>query len=118
MHRSDDSLALGRGDGDGAALDQLTENRLMACHDADRAFGAWRLGASVNGSSHRYDDLANDNRMGGYATTDLRVGYAPSAAWSLQLSANNIFDRQYETARWYNQAGRTWLLSLRWQPGQ
>ena len=56
--------------------------------------------------------------MGGYATTDLRAGLRMSDAWRLQLMVANVFDRQYETARWYNQAGRTWLLSLRWQPGQ
>lgn len=101
---------------DGKLLNRRAQR--IARIDADRAFGAWRLGASVNGSSHRYDDLANNTRMGGYATTDLRVGYAPSAAWSLQLSASNIFDRRYETARWYNQAGRGWQLAWRWNPAE
>ncbi|SIP90886.1 TonB-dependent vitamin B12 receptor [Solilutibacter tolerans] len=90
----------------------------MARIDADRDFGRYSLGASVNGNSARFDDPANRVRMGGYATTDLRAGLRMSDAWRLQLMVANVFDRQYETARWYNQAGRTWLLSLRWQPGQ
>ena len=90
----------------------------MARIDADRDFGRYSLGASVNGNSARFDDPANRVRMGGYATTDLRAGLRMSDAWRLQLMVANVFDRQYETARWYNQAGRTWLLSLRWQPAQ
>lgn len=103
------------------ALDGKLLNRRpkqMARIDADRDFGRYSLGASVNGNSERFDDPANLVRMGGYATTDLRAGLRFSDDWRLQLTVANVFDRQYETARWYNQAGRTWLLSLRWQPGQ
>ena len=103
------------------ALDGKLLNRRakqMARIDADRDFGRYSLGASVNGTSGRFDDPANRVRMGGYATTDLRAGMRMGDDWRLQLSVANVFDREYETARWYNQAGRTWLLSLRWQPGQ
>lgn len=103
------------------ALDGKLLNRRakqMARIDADRDFGRYSLGASVNGTSGRFDDPANRVRKGGYATTDLRAGIRMGDDWRLQLSVANVFDREYETARWYNQAGRTWLLSLRWQPGQ
>lgn len=103
------------------ALDGKLLNRRpqrMARIDADRDFGRFSLGASVTGNSARFDDPANRVRMGGYATTDLRAGLRINDAWRLQASVANMFDKGYETARWYNQAGRTWLLSLRWQPGQ
>ena len=103
------------------ALDGKLLNRRakqMARIDADRDFGRYSLGASVNGTSGRFDDPANRVRMGGYATTDLRAGLRMNDAWRMQLSVANVLDREFETARWYNQAGRTWLLSLRWQPGQ
>ena len=90
----------------------------MARIDADRDFGRFSLGASVNGNSARFDDPANRVRMGGYATTDLRAGLRMGDDWRLQLAVANVFDRKYETARWYNQAGRTWLLSLRWHPAE
>ena len=90
----------------------------MARLDADRDFGRWRVGASVSGNSHRYDDPANTLRLGGYATTDLRVGWRQSDALSWQLTASNVFDKRYETAAWYNMAGRTLMLGLRWQPGR
>ncbi|MBE2211109.1 MAG: TonB-dependent vitamin B12 receptor [Xanthomonadaceae bacterium] len=103
------------------ALDGKLLNRRpkrMARIDADRDFGRYSIGASINGNSARFDDPANRVHMGGYATTDLRAGLRLGDDWRLQLAVANVFDREYETARWYNQAGRTWLLSLRWHPAQ
>lgn len=86
--------------------------------DADRRFGAIGLGASVIASGERYDDLANTRRLGGYATTDLRIAYAMTEAWSVQFAANNVFDRQYETAAFYRQPGRNYLLTVRYRPAR
>src|SRR5690606_32990489 len=85
--------------------------------DADRTFGDFSIGATLNGAGERYDDLANRMRMGGYATTDLRIGDALAPQWKLQLSADNVFDREYETARFDRQTSRTWLLTLRYSAG-
>ncbi|WP_413626777.1 TonB-dependent vitamin B12 receptor [Luteibacter sp. Lutesp34] len=90
--------------------------RRTARLDADRSFGPLSIGASISGFSYRYDDTANANRLGGYALTDLRAAYAFADAWKVELSANNVFDRHYETARYFNQPGRNWLLTLRYQP--
>lgn len=84
--------------------------------DVDRDFGAFTAGASVIGAGARFDDIANTTHLGGYATTDLRVGYEFADAWSLQLTATNVFDRRYETAAYYNQPGRGWFLGLRYRP--
>jgi vitamin B12 transporter len=84
--------------------------------DADRSYGRFSLGASVFAASARFDDLGNFTRLPGYATVDLRFGWTLNADWSLQLSGNNLFDRRYETAAFYNQPGRTWLLGLRYSP--
>ncbi len=84
--------------------------------DLDRGFGAFRFGTTLNGASARYDDAANNVRLGGYGTVDLRVEYAVNADWSLQARANNVFDRDYETIAWYNQPGREYGLSLRYRP--
>lgn len=82
----------------------------------DRAFGAWRIGATWLGEGERYDDLANARRLGGYATLDLRGEYAFDDAWTLQAGVNNALDRAYETAAYYNQPGRTYQLRLRYAP--
>ena len=46
----------------------------------------------------------------------MRLGYTLTPAWQLQLAAANVFDKRYETAALYNQPGRTWLLTVRYQP--
>ncbi|TKR34163.1 TonB-dependent vitamin B12 receptor [Luteimonas gilva] len=84
--------------------------------DVDRAFGAFRVGGSVYAEGQRYDDIANRTRLPGYSLVDLRIGYALSEDWTIQLNADNVFDREYETAAYYNQPGRSYTLSLRFQP--
>lgn len=83
--------------------------------DLDRSFGAIRTGLTLNAAGERYDNAANTVRLGGYATLDLRVEYAINPSWTLQARANNVFDRAYETIAWYNQPGREYGLSLRYQ---
>lgn len=86
--------------------------------DIDRSFGAFRFGATVSGASARYDDAANNVRLGGYGTVDLRMEYAVNEDWSVQARASNVFDRDYETIAWYNQPGREYGVSLRYQPAR
>ena len=83
---------------------------------ADWTQGAWRFGASLLASGERYDDTANLNRLGGYATVDAYADWQLAPAWSVQAKLNNLADRQYETALGYNQPGRALYLTLRWQP--
>jgi vitamin B12 transporter len=91
--------------------------RRTARVDADRSFGDWRIGASWVGEGARYDNVANSLRLGGYATLDLRAELAFARDWSLQASVRNAFDRDYETAAYYNQPGREFGFTLRWAPG-
>ena len=93
-------------------------SRNTARVDVDRSFGAFRVGVTGFGSGERYDDAANLVRLGGYGTLDLRVEYALNADWTLQARVANVFDRAYETIAWYNQPGREYGLSLRYQPGR
>ncbi len=86
--------------------------------DVDRAFGALRAGVSVQGAGARYDNAANSVRLGGYATTDLRLEYAPHRDWTILARASNVFDRSYETVAWYYQPGREFHLALRWRPAR
>ncbi|MBB3827026.1 TonB-dependent vitamin B12 receptor [Xanthomonas arboricola] len=86
--------------------------------DADRTVGAFGVGASLFGSGKRFDDLANTERLAGYGLLDLRMSYAINTDWKVQLTANNVFDRRYETARWYAQPGRNYLLTFRYQSAQ
>ena len=85
--------------------------------DADRAYGDYRFGTTLFAVGKRYEDLANTTQIGGYATLDLRGEYAFTSAWMLQARVANLFDKQYETARYYNQDGRNYFLTVRYQPG-
>lgn len=88
--------------------------RQSARFDADRSFGRFSFGASWYVAAHTYDDIANQNPLGGYALTNLRAGWQVDRDWKLQLALNNVFDKNYETAWYYNQPGRNVMLTLRW----
>ncbi len=102
----------------GANYDHLLPRRVRnsARIDADRAFGDFRFGLTAHGAGSRHDNAANTLRVAGYGTLDLRAEYAFHRDWSLQARVGNVFDRQYETIAWYNQPGREYGLSLRYQP--
>ena len=74
--------------------------------DVDRRLGAFSVGASLHAEGQRYDDLANQNELAGYATLDLRGEYRMSPEWRLQARVANLLDADYETARGYNQPGQ------------
>ncbi len=84
--------------------------------DIDRKLGDWSVGVSVVGEGARWDDVANTLRVGGYGTLSARVAWRFAPGWTLQGNLTNAFDKRYETSAFYNQPGREFLLSLRWQP--
>lgn len=86
--------------------------------DLDRSFGAVRAGMTLHAEGRRYDDLANRSRLGGYATVDLRAEYAFGRDWRLQGKVGNLLDKDYETARFYEQAGRNLFVTLVYQPAR
>lgn len=90
--------------------------RLMGEIDADRRFGAWRVGATLHGEGKRYDDLANRHPLGGFVTADLRLAYALNRDWTLEGKLANLLDKDYRTARLYNQDGRNAMLTVRYTP--
>ena len=84
--------------------------------ELDKSYGNFAIGGTFNADSKRYDDAANQHRLGGYTTTDLRASYAFAPNWKVEARLANIFDRNYETAYYFNQSGRTWYLTLRYSP--
>ncbi len=99
------------------------ENNLLARrpeHSFDlgfrRAFGKFLTVVDWHAQGHSYDDLANTKRLGGFSTVDLNLGYAMSPSWMMNLAVNNVFDKQYETAKYFNQDGLNLLMTLRYTP--
>lgn len=83
--------------------------------DADREFGRFGVGASVLAAGKRYDDLANRQELDPYVTVDLRSQYRVTDKWVVQGRAENLLDRDYETAAFFNQPGRSVFLTLAYQ---
>lgn len=92
--------------------------RRSARLDADRSFGRFSLGASWYVNASTWDDIANTHRLGGYALTNLRAGWRFARDWQLQLALDNVFGKDYETAYFYNQPGRNFMLTLRYRSTQ
>jgi vitamin B12 transporter len=84
--------------------------------DLDRAFGPFAAGGTLFAAGRRFDDAANTVALDGYTLLDLRAAYAFSDSLSIQGRLENVFDQDYETVAWYNQPGRAFYLTLRYQP--
>lgn len=102
--------------------DEETGNKLprraqrLANLHVDRQFGDWSIGGSWKVSDYRYDDAANNTRLGGYGLVDLRVAYQIDNDWSVNLNAMNVFDKKYQTVNNFNTLDRTYMLTLHYQP--
>jgi vitamin B12 transporter len=84
--------------------------------DLDRQLERWSAGASLYVAGRSFDDLANQERLGGYALVGLRAEYALSPAVRVQARLDNALDEEYQTAFLFNQPGRAFYLTLRYEP--
>lgn len=105
--------------------DSETDNRLRRrSHqslrvDLDRELGDWSFGGTVQASGYRYDDAANEDRLPGYATLNLRAGWEFARDWNARLTLQNVTDKEYATAlrfdgTKYVAAGTAGFLSVRY----
>lgn len=84
--------------------------------DLDSDFGDIRAGSSLFVAGRSYDDLANRIGLGAYALVDLRAEYDFNESLRVQAKIENLLDQDYETAAYYNQPGRGFYLTLRYEP--
>ena len=82
----------------------------------DRHYGKLNAGLSLHARSSAYDDLGNNRKLKGYATADVRVGYIFTKDWLIQARIDNVFDKEYETASFYNQPKGDFWVTLSYQP--
>ncbi|HEX5336970.1 MAG TPA: TonB-dependent vitamin B12 receptor [Gallionella sp.] len=87
--------------------------RIEVAHE----FGAYRLAGSLYAEGRRFDDLANRTRLGGYGLLDLRAEYRVAKDWLVQGKLDNLLDKVYETAQFFNQPRRGVYFTLNYQPG-
>ncbi|MGM0517000.1 MAG: TonB-dependent receptor domain-containing protein [Pseudomonadota bacterium] len=81
--------------------------------DIDRELGAFSVGTSIHGQSQSDGgQWAEDNQ--GFVTADLRGSYRIARNWRIEARVENLFDRDYQVVRGYNQASRGAFVSLRY----
>ena len=83
--------------------------------DADRQIGKWQVGGSLFARGKAYNDVENNDRIGGFVTLDLRAAYRLTPELKLQGKLNNAFDKKYRTVSTFNQDGANLMFTLRWQ---
>lgn len=81
---------------------------------ADYGTGALKAGVEVELSSTRFENAANTVRLGGYGLVNLYATYAFTRDWSALVRWNNVADKQYELARYYNTPGAKVFASIRY----
>lgn len=86
--------------------------RIEVSHD----FGAYRLASSLYAEGRRFDDLANTKRLGGYGLLDVRAEYRVAPQWLVQGRIDNLLDKKYETALFFNQPRRGLYFTVTYQP--
>jgi len=84
--------------------------------NADKRFGDVDLGVTVHSEGGRYMDGANTDRLGGFTTVDLRGKYQIAKDFAVSAKIGNLFDKEYETVRNYNQDGINGLITLEYSP--
>ncbi|QBE63129.1 TonB-dependent receptor domain-containing protein [Pseudoduganella lutea] len=81
---------------------------------AEYDLGAVRGGVELQLSSSRFDDAANRNRLPGYAVVNLYGTYRFNQDWSALVRWNNVGDKNYELARYYQTGGSNVFAALRY----
>ena len=82
----------------------------------ERASGAWVWGMEWNGQGRRYDRIPNNaaSRLDGYGLLNAYVHYAVAPDWSVELRANNLFDKDHELAQNYGTQGANAFIAVRY----
>ncbi|WP_374486192.1 TonB-dependent receptor domain-containing protein [Zoogloea sp.] len=81
-----------------------------------RSFAALTVGAEWQGAGGRYDRTGETKPMGGYGLVNAFAKYALSKELGVEARANNILDKQYETALGFKTAGANVFFGVRYTP--
>lgn len=90
--------------------------RRAATASADRAFEQFSIGIVVRAQGESYEDTANRQELSGFTLVDARAAYSFNSDLSVQLSLKNIFNKEYETTRGFDNPGLTSMLTVVYEP--
>ncbi len=80
--------------------------------NADREFGPYTTGVAIHGQSHSFDNASNTDRLAGFSVMDARINYKIDSSTTLNATINNLFDKEYSTAKGYNSPDRNLMLTV------
>jgi vitamin B12 transporter len=102
--------------------DEMTGNALPRRADQtgnlalSYASGPFNAGVEIQGVGSRFDDAANKRPMAGYGLMNLFGSYRITSDLRIEARVNNVFDKEYETAWAYAQAGVNAFIGVRYSP--
>jgi vitamin B12 transporter len=76
----------------------------------------WNLGAETEFVGKRFNDARNTERLDSYTLVNLSASTVVAKDWTLLGRVDNIADTDYQTAKGYATAGRTFYVGLKWAP--
>ncbi len=76
---------------------------------------AWQPGIEVVLVGPRYDDVANTNKLDGFAVVNLTLRYVLTPEWAIEARVNNLLDKEYETARGFPAPPANGFIGVRYQ---
>lgn len=83
---------------------------------ADTRLAGWTLGGEAQISGKRYDNNSNTTELGGYTLFNLYASTRLASDYQVIVRLDNLTDKNYELARGYATAGRSFYVGLKWAP--
>lgn len=94
----------------------ILRSRKHANLGLDHTYGAWKWSADWSLQGERYNDAANNVRLGGYGLLHLSAAHELTRDWQMQARLENALDKDYERSVGYNTPGRNLFVGIRYQP--
>ena len=82
----------------------------------EQSYDRFNLGAEFMHIGSRYEDSANNTRLGGYGVINLSAKIQLNKEFSTQIYWNNVFDKKYAPIHGYRSQGSNVFVNLSWQP--
>jgi len=83
---------------------------------ADTRLDGWTVGAEVQTSGRRFDNAANTVVLGSYTLVNLYASTRLARDYTVLARIDNATDKDYQLARNYATAGRSFYVGVKWAP--
>ncbi len=90
--------------------------RQSASLNVAHAWNRTRLGMIGRAQGRRFNNAANTSSLPGYATVDIVGEFSITDELTIEAKVTNVFDKEYETVRFYSEAPRSYFATVKYQP--